>query len=70
MRTAARLVQTSLHLLNDADEELRKMLDYPFTSTLASQDISDVLDDDFQGVSFWPAHSLLTESILAHSRFE
>ena len=51
MHTAARLVQSSLHLVNDANEQLQHMLDYPFTPTLASEEVSEVLADDFPQVS-------------------
>jgi len=50
VQTAARLVQSSLHLVNDANKELQHMLDYPFTQTLASEDVSEVLQDDFPQV--------------------
>ena len=50
MHTAARLVQSSLHLVNDANKELEHMLEYPFTPTLASEEVSEVLSDDFPQV--------------------
>lgn len=50
VRQAAKLVQTSLHLINDANKELQHMLDYPFTQTLASDEVSEVLEDDFPSV--------------------
>ena len=59
MHTAARLVQSSLHLVNDANKELEHMLEYPFTPTLASEEVSEVLSDNFPQVS---SHSLLTSS--------
>lgn len=49
--TAARLVKSSLHLINDADKELQHMLDYPFTEILASEEVSEILKDDFTSVS-------------------
>jgi hypothetical protein len=55
VKTAARLVQSSLHLVNDANKELQHMLDYHFTQTLASEDVSEVLQDDFAQV---PAQTL------------
>lgn len=54
MQTATRLVQTSLDALTEADEQLQKMLDYPLTSTLASEEVTSVLQDDFGQVPAFP----------------
>ena len=51
MRTAARLVQSSLHLLTDANAEMQQLWEYPFTKTLATEEVSEVLQDDFPQVS-------------------
>ena len=44
-------MQSSLHLLTDADAEMQQLLEYPFTKTLASEEVSEVLQDDFPQVS-------------------
>lgn len=37
-------------MLKDADKELQHMLEYPFTDILASDEVSEVLEDDFPAV--------------------
>ena len=51
VNTAVRLVQSSLHLISDADKELQPLLEYPFTQILASEEVSEILQDDFSSVS-------------------
>ena len=48
MRTAARLVQTSLHTVNDADKQLLQILDFPFNKLLGTEEVTPILwvDDD------------------------
>lgn len=50
VQTAARLVKSSLYLVNDANKELQHMLEYPFTQVLASEEVSEILQDDFPAV--------------------
>lgn len=50
VETATRLVQSSLSLVKGANEELQKLLQYPLTSTLATEEVSEVLEDNFKEV--------------------
>lgn len=48
---ALALVQTSLELVPDADRELRALLSYPLTETVAGEASTVVLEDGFQQVA-------------------
>ena len=64
VQTAARLVKTSLYLINDANKELQHMLEYPFTQILASDEVSEILQDDFPAVCMPPPPSCLITDIV------
>ena len=51
VQKAAALAKTSLELLADADPELRKLLAYPLTDTLADPKAAAVVEDDFVQVA-------------------
>ena len=52
VKTAARLVQTSLHTVSDATSALKSVLDFPFNTTLGTSEVSSILEDNFKEVSF------------------
>ena len=64
IQTATRLVQSSLSLVKDANEELQKLLQFPLTSTLATEEVSEVLEDNFKEVKLTDFHLLFLLSLL------
>ena len=59
LREAARILKNSLELVTDADKQLRELLDYPLTTTMAEDEKAQaVLDDNFTEVLLFAANTL------------
>lgn len=54
VRTAARLVATSLHTVNDASPQLLRILDFPFNKLLGTEEVTGILQDNFKEVPSSP----------------